>query len=45
MRLGTRTAADGASLCVRIPKANLNGTDPAVFVDYTKQENNVNTLK
>ena len=23
----------------------LNGTDPTAFVDYTKQENNVNTLK
>lgn len=23
----------------------LNGTDPTVFIDYTKQENNVNTLK
>ena len=23
----------------------LNGTDPTVFVDYTKQSNNVNTLK
>ena len=22
----------------------LNGTDPSVFVDYTKPENNVNTL-
>ena len=23
----------------------LNGTDPTVFVDYTKPENNVNTLR
>ena len=23
----------------------LNGTDPTVFVDYTKPENNINTLK
>jgi hypothetical protein len=23
----------------------LNGTDPSVFVDYTKRENNINTLK
>ncbi len=23
----------------------LNGTDPTEFVDYTKSENNVNTLK
>ena len=23
----------------------LNGTDPTAFVDYTKSENNVNTLK
>ena len=23
----------------------LNGTDPTAFVDYTKPENNVNTLK
>ena len=26
-------------------KEYLNGTDPTVFVDYTKPENNLNTLK
>jgi len=48
-KLNPQDAADGAQDADKDGYTNveeyLNGTDPTVFVDYTKIENNLNTLK
>ena len=48
-KLNPQDAADGAQDKDKDGYTNveeyLNGTDPTVFVDYTKPENNINTLK
>ena len=48
-KLNAQDATDGAQDNDKDGYTNveeyLNGTDPAVFVDYTKPENNINTLK
>jgi pectate lyase len=48
-KLNAQDASDGPQDNDKDGYANveeyLNGTDPTVFVDYTKPENNINTLK